>query len=152
MVFGLFEGGIDLVVDKLNYSFVEKINGKILMKLKESKQGKALWLHFWGEYETFNVNKKGEREQKLIKIQQTSLQISGEKHYFNEEYPFEFVIPPSPFSSQNPQQLTGVLKNVVGVMQAFTPSNPRTVRWFLQAQLDVPMSVDFRKQVQLNIV
>ena len=148
MVFGLFEGGIELLTEKTSYSFGETVKGKIRLKLKQPKNAKALELRFWGEVTQTTVqfgSSTDTKQQKRI-VSEVRVALDGEKEYFNQEYPFEFALP-----KRDAHELNDALKTIVGVAQTLTGGFPNT-KWFLQARLDVPMSLDINKTMQLNIV
>ncbi|MFH1779880.1 MAG: hypothetical protein ABH803_01905 [Candidatus Micrarchaeota archaeon] len=147
MVFGLFEGGIELLTDKTSYSLGDTVTGVIRMKLKKPKKAKALELRFWGEVTKTSVgfsSGKTSTTQKTEKINFVSIPLKGEQEYFQEEVKFEFALP-----KQNEiPDLGGIGNAVLGFAKALAPKP----KWFLEACLDVPMSIDISKKIQLNIV
>ncbi|MEM2138497.1 MAG: hypothetical protein QW568_05395 [Candidatus Anstonellaceae archaeon] len=141
MVFGLFEGNkIDIVLDKPSYKFGEEVTGKVIVALKKPKKAKGVRIQLYLQYETMRtVTRTSGRPPRTYQAQETQtertaqqeLTLDGEKEYpaGRFEYPFRFVC-------QNVQ--------VAGFAQVDG--------WFLNASLDVPMSVDVSKAIRLNIM
>ena len=140
MVFGLFEGGMELLTDKTSYSFGETVTGVIRMKLKQPKKAKALELRFWGET---TGSSKGKPSAKTNRINYVSTPIKGEQDYFNEEIRFEFALP----KKQEMPDFGSLGNAIAGMANALAPKP----KWFLEAHLDIPMSLDIGKKIQLNI-
>ncbi|MFH0922961.1 MAG: hypothetical protein V1811_02790 [Candidatus Micrarchaeota archaeon] len=152
MVFGLFEGGIELLTDKTSYAFGETVTGKIRLKLKQPKKANALELRFYGEKSKgvavslgSSSNRAGSNAPE--RIAEVRITVDGEKEYFNQEYPFEFALP-----KQNPVGLpdSEFAKTAIQVVAAFS-GGTINVKWFLEAHLDLPMSIDISKKIQLTV-
>jgi len=153
VVFGLFEGGIELLTDKTNYKFGETVTGRVRLKLKQPKKAKALELRFYGEKSkgvaiSLGSSPKMTKSNAAERISEVRVTIDGEKEYFNQEYPFEFNLP-----TQNPAGLpdSELAKTAVQVAAAFA-GGTINIKWFLEAHLDIPMSIDISKKIQLNVV
>jgi hypothetical protein len=153
MVFGLFEGGIELLTDKTSYVFGDVVTGKIRLKLKQPKKANALELRFYGEKSkgvsiSIGPSQKRTESNATERINDVRITIDGEKEYFNQEYPFEFTLP-----KQNPVGLpeSELAKTAMQVVSAFS-GGTINVKWFLEAHLDIPMSIDINKRIQLNVV
>lgn len=140
MVFGLFEGNkINITLDKPSYRYGEEIAGRVVLDLKQPKKAKGVRIELYLQYETMRTvtRTRGRpprsytaQERRTEKTALQTLQLDGEKEYSGHlEYPFRFVC-----------QHT----NVVGFS--------RMDGWYLDASLDVPMSVDVGKKVRLNIM
>ena len=141
MVFGLFEGNkVEIVLDKPSYKFGEEITGKVMLDIKTPKKAKKMRVKLYFEYQTMRtVIRMVGSPPRQTQMQETStaraaeqeLALDGEKEYGagHFEYPFKFTC-------QNVILAGGFVK---------------TVGWFLDASLDVPMSVDVSKKARLDI-
>jgi hypothetical protein len=120
MVFGIGEGRMDIVLDKINYSLGDTVKGTIKLELKSPKKARALRLDLWGEREGAykKVGKNTTRQKEIV--HKFTLNLDGEKEYKGQEYPFEIALPKTP----EPQKLEGAAATVVGVAQSLglTPS------------------------------
>ena len=74
------------------------------------------------------------------------LNLDGEKEYSSCEYPFEIALPKIP-----EPKLEGTAGTIVGIVQGLGLT-PSPIRWYLKASLDLQMSLDISKTVQLNVV
>ena len=147
MVFGIGEGRIDIVADKVNYSLGDTVRGTVKLELNSPKKAKALRLELWGEREGgYEKVGKGTARKKEM-VHKFTLNLDGEKEYTNQDYPFEIALPKMP----EPQKLEGAAATVVRVAQSLGLT-PSPIRWYLKASLDIPMSIDISRTVQLNVV
>ena len=147
MVFGIGEGKISVVMDKVNYSLGDTVRGTVKLELSSPKKAKALRLELWGEREggSRKVGKTTTRQKETV--HKFALNLDGEKEYKSQEYPFEIALPKTP----EPQKLEGAAATIIGVAQSLgLTSSP--IRWYLKASLDIPMSIDISGTVQLNVV
>lgn len=147
MVFGLFEGGLDLTVDKANYRFGEMVTGIITCQLKERKEANALKVHVYGEQSRTTMTSKGVRRT-TVKVYDGVVEAAGKQSYQDEQYKFEIALPPNP-ANQAPQGTAGAL---MGALDSLSGGMKGAIRWYVEAHLDVPMAIDFRKKKQINVV
>lgn len=153
MVFGFFEGKIELITDKTNYAKGETINGKIILDLKKEKQAKELRLLFMGErvVRSTRMTPKGvSSSTQRIPIHRFETVIDGDKIYpvGKTEYSFSIQIP----SQSSQQQMPGgAFGSVLKIAEALSGAGGR-IEWSLQASLNVPASADVTKRIQVNIV
>jgi len=95
--------------------------------------------------ERFGISPMGYIE----RVFEFALPLDGEKSYApgGSEYRFTITVP---------QSIQGLLpqgESMSGLMKVVRfLSSPNPVRWYLDAKLDVPKSVDVSKRVQINIV
>ena len=142
MVFGLGEGRIDIVLPKHEFSQGEKINGTVKLELKQPKKARELRLVLRA------VRRRSGRRRKQVEVLHSSeVVLGGEKEYQSKEYPFEVTIPKLGL----PKAPEGILGSVAGEAQAMG-FGPGPVRWYLSATLDISMSFDISKKMQLNVV
>jgi len=143
MVFGIGEGKIEIILDRINYSPGDTVKGTVKLELKSPKKAKELRLRLWGE-RTERVGTKNSEKKRVI--HEFTLTLDGEKEYSSGEYPFEIALP----KIAEPK-LEGTLGGIVGIAQSLgMTASP--VRWYLKASMDLPMSLDISKTVQLNVV
>lgn len=141
MVFGLFEGNkIDIQVDKPHYQFGEEVTGKVVLDMKGTKKANQVAIQLYFEYVIMvpvvknmgnpprQVNTTDARTQRTMAH---VLSLDGKKEYGpgHFEYPFKFTL-------QNTQIAGGYM---------------RANGWYLDASLDVPLSVDVSKRVLVNV-
>ncbi len=156
MVFGIGEGRMDVTLDKVNYSPGDKIKGTVKLQLNSPKKARELGVRFWGERsvrtksQTFDSasHKSVERptSRKDI-VYEFKLTLGGEKEYTSGEYQFEITVPKMP----EPPKLEGLAADIVGIAEGLGAA-PSQVRWYVSATLNLPISLDINKTVQLSVV
>ena len=156
MVFGIGEGKVDIVLEKLNYSPGETIKGTVKLQLNSPKKAKELRVRFWGERNvrttsrTFDSASHKSVERPTTRkdiVYEFKLTLDGEKEYTGGEYQFEIAVPKIP----EPPKLEGTAAMLVGIAESLGAA-PSPVRWYMNAILDLPMSFDINKTVQINVV
>lgn len=161
MVFGFFEGSIDILLPKTLFAFGEIIDGKLVLKLKNEKKGRQLKLTLLATREvtqTKTTFKKGVSssytDTDIETVFTADFIIDGEKSYLppGAEYPFKIQLPASNVLPQAPQQVqgSGLMNTVMNATIAMAAANQRPVKWFLKGTLDVP-GIDINKQVQISV-
>jgi hypothetical protein len=150
MVFGIGEGKIEIETDKQSYTGGEKVKGKVRLTLNQPKKAKGLRIRFYGERRTTTRSVGiGTSSRSSTHIEQLYLQeisLGGEKEYPAglTECDFEFALPsPQRAAPQGDNPLAGVINMLVGDPWA-------NVRWYLDASLDLPMSLDINKKMQVS--
>lgn len=154
MVFGFFEGNIDLKIDKTNYRFGETIQGKLNLKLKKQKDARQLRVRL----EAVRIQRtygKQNRTNKTV-LFSTDTIVDTEKTYLppGQEYDFQIQVPQK---TALPPELGGVLGTVEGTigtavktMQFLSGTNIQT-KWHLTATLDIPKGIDINKSIQISV-
>ncbi|MEM3555743.1 MAG: hypothetical protein QXF56_03440 [Candidatus Micrarchaeia archaeon] len=143
MVFGIGEGRIEITLDRVNYSLGDTVKGTVKLELKSPKKAKELRVRLWGER---TRSKSGKHSGGKEIVHEFTLRLDGEKEYSSGEYPFEIALPKLP-----EPKLEGKVGDILGVAQTLglVASPPR---WYIKATLDLPMSIDISKTIQLNVV
>ena len=143
MVFGLFEGNkLTITLDKPSFNIGESITGKVTLDLKKPKKAKGLRVSVYLEYETEqevirNVGspprptRQIERHSEKFGTQTANLDTEKEYPAGHIDYPFSI---PTAKTNAAPFGFS------------------RKLGWFIDASLDVPMSVDVGKKQQLNVI
>jgi hypothetical protein len=148
MVFGIGEGKIEIETDKQSYSAGEKVKGKVRLTLNQPKKAKGLRLKFYGERRVQNVSmgSRGGTSTRIVQEYPQEITLGGEKEYpaGMTECDFEFTLPsPQRAAPQGDNPLAGVFGMLVGDPWA-------NVVWYLDASLDLPMSLDINKKMQIS--
>ena len=146
MVCGFGEGKVDIVLEKNSFKKGETIKGKVVLDLKKPKKAKELRIKLFAERETSRTDSKGRRVKKKEVVYSFPLQLGGEKEYSSGSYDFEITVPEIK-EGEVPEGAAGEVLKAVSFL-AGTPSAPR---WYLEASLDIPMSVDITKKVQIGV-
>ncbi len=146
MVFGLFEGNtLNIILDKPSYTMGEPVTGKVVLELKKPKKAKGVRVSIYLEYETerivnhdFHSNAGGVRHNREIehythRMCEKSIQLDSEKEYVPGVAEYRFSIPT-------------VKTSIMPVGYA------KINGWFIDASLDIPMSSDVSKKLQLNLI
>jgi len=146
MVFGFFDGKMELKLDKgVNYSFGDTITGKVLLKLNKPKKARELRVEVkW--IETRMERSGGRNRSRTIELFKNEVKIDGEKEYAkgDHEHTFELALPsadPSPKAEGALGAAFGVMKSLSGISR----------KWKVRAALDIPMSTDIGKDIQINV-
>ncbi len=162
-MFGFGAGSIDVKLSNFNYRPGDTIEGTVELKLKGPVKARELSITLaaisQGATSTITIGgSSGARhhtsqnpERRIFELKNT---LDGEKEYpAGPEplvYPFKIAIPQQiPNSSQMPQ-FPGEVGGAVTDLLKFLASGQQ-VKWYLIAKLDVPMSADVSKKVQINI-
>ena len=159
MVFGIGEGSIDVVLDKLNFSPGDMLIGTVKLKLNSPKKARNLRVRFWGE-------RKVRRNKRSVPgaataggsgsgtnmvdakevVYEFTVTLDGEKEYTSGDYPFQIKMPD--YSEKKPDvpglEVAAEIAQTLGVL-------PSPVRWYLQATLDLPNAIDLNKKVQVTL-
>jgi sporulation-control protein spo0M len=161
MVFGIGEGKIDIVLEKLDYSPGEMLMGTLKLQLNSPKKARNLRVRFWGERNvkksrrsapgTANMGPSSSGRQLVDAneiVYEFTVTLDGEKEYTSGEYPFQIKMPDIP--GKTPESLGGATEMAAGIAQTLGLT-PSPVRWYIQASLDLPMSLDINKKVQITL-
>jgi hypothetical protein len=166
MVFGIGEGKTDIILDKTSYSLGDTINGKVVLTLNSPKKAKELRLRFWGERNVREmISEYDSKSHTFVKrpknhtgvVYEMKLTLDGEEEYSGGEYQFQVKIPglqgkqPNDLVGGNAEGVKTAIEAVANIAQEFGMV-PSPVRWYAQASLDLPMSLDINKKVQINVV
>lgn len=168
MVFGIGEGKMDITLEKPSYVSGELMKGKVVLSLNQTKKAKSLTVQFYGEYfETVTgyehvPGKPGmtrpTSHRVARRMYEQKLALGAEQDYpaGTKEYEFQFQLPTLAPATQAPQVQTGgvlgALENVALAGAAARMDPMITARWYVESWLDMPMSFDIRKKVQINFV
>lgn len=149
MVFGLFDKEIELALEKTYFKPGELIRGHISLTPKRPVKARQLRVFFFGErtVRVMERNNKGRMQShnRTDTVYRFEQKIDEEKEYSNAEYDFEIKVPETLFQAL-PE---GALGTAVKVFQMFQGSSP--VKWYVEAQLDIPMGFDIKKKVQITV-
>ena len=145
MVFGLGEGKIEVTLEKLIFAPGETITGRVLLKLNNPKKARKLRVVFLGEKTMTQMTRKGMRTTKAT-VYSFTAELDGEKEYSGEaSYDFKISVP-SDLNSRLPNDAIGTVFRAVEFL-----GGSSSVRWYIDASLDVPGGFDVTKRVQISI-
>jgi hypothetical protein len=155
MVFGIGEGSIDIVLEKLNFSPGDMLMGTVKLKLNSPKKARNLRVRFWGERKVKTSKQQYDsKSHQFVKtpissneiVYEFTVTLDGEKEYTSGDYPFQIKMPD--YSEKKPDvpglEVAAEVAQTLGVL-------PSPVRWYLQATLDLPNSFDINKKVQITL-
>ncbi|MBN2121861.1 hypothetical protein JW721_02290 [Candidatus Micrarchaeota archaeon] len=140
MVLGIGEGKIELELNTREVSAGGKISGKLKLDLPKPRKAKGLRVEIIGE----RKERDHEGHQRTVRVYQFKKELGGEQEYASGEYEFEL---PAPKQHVLPKE--GALGAVAGIASAIGML-PR-VRWYVVGVLDLPMSFDINKKVQIEV-
>jgi hypothetical protein len=153
MVFGFFEGGITLTLNKTNFAFGETAKGKLLLKLKKDKNARELRVRIMAVRKTtqYGTNSRGgtSRNNQTQVLFQNAVIIDGQKLYSPPGVDYDFKIQ-IPQKSTLPQEIGGNLGTALKAIQ-FLGGRSSQVKWFIEATLDIPGGVDINKKIQISV-
>lgn len=147
MVFGFFEGSIELKPERTNYRFGETISGKLNLKLKKQKDARQLRVRLEAVRIQRTYGKKSSSNKTFLFS--TDAIIDGEKTYLPPGQEYEFKIQ-APQRNTLPPELEGTLGTAIKTMQLLSGASVQT-RWYLTATLDIPKGVDINKSMEISV-
>jgi len=145
MVLGIGEGSIELVLEKTGYRPGETIRAKAKLHLNAPKEARGLRAEFFGEKEErrlhSDIHGRTHHSTTTVRVYEQRLDLGQQRAYSEgEEFQFEFKVPETAIPVQ--QGLLGALAG------ALAPQ----VRWFVSVSLDLQMSLDISKKIQVQVV
>lgn len=150
LMFGLGPKQIEIVLENLNFSHGDTIKGKIILNLKNPTHARALKVGILGERTsttTSNINGRMTTSTKNVAVFKFDMSLDGEKDYYQDEYNFEMKVPSEISQPSTPQGVAGDIIKTIQILAA----RESDVRWYVTANLDVPMKLDIDAKVQVNI-
>lgn len=143
MVLGIGSGKLEIILNKNNYLPGEKIAGKVILELNKPIKAKELRILFYGEYRT------GGRKNRIRRIYEVFDRLDTEKEYPQgiKTYEFSLTIPQIKRAEHSGE---GIVNSVLKfVTESFDPI--KQARWYVDANLDMPMAFDVRKKLQISL-
>lgn len=145
MVLGIGEGSIEIVLDEGQlFEPGKTVKGRLRLDLKEPKTAKKLRIEFYGEIIETEYD-DGERHETTKKVYERSAVLGKEKEYpaGASEYKFEIELPQ--VKAKRPED------NLIGKIVGFIAPDPLLkAKWFLDASLELPMSFDINRKMQVD--
>ncbi len=142
MVLGIGEGKIDLELDSHDVSSGGDISGSLTLELNSPKKAKELRVELVGEQWQTRRGKK-----KKVRVYQYKEVLGGEKEYTGGEYRFQLQAPVKTEIEKKAQE--GVAGAVLGAAKLLGAVNP--VEYYVIGTLNLPMSLDINKKVQIAV-
>ncbi len=150
MIMGLFNfgiGGIELKLEGYEFAPGETIRGHASLKLKKPIKARKLRIALFGMQETRQLRAGSGRSYSQDCIFNFEKPLDGEKEYLAGEYDFELKIPANVLEGPHGSGPLGTLAKTA----QFLGGQISNVKWFVEASLDIPMGLDVRKKIQINI-
>jgi len=142
MVFGIGEGKINLELNTHDVTAGGKISGRLRLELNSPKKAKELRVELIGEQRQSRQGKS-----KKVVVYKFKQVLAGEQEYESGEYEFELQAPPSTELSQHLEGAAGMALGAAKLLGAIHPVEYRVI-----GTLDLPMSMDITKKVQIAVV
>lgn len=148
MVFGFGEGKIELMLDKTAFSYGETVEGKLKLTLKKSKAARQLRVTIKAERTTTTYS-RGRRSIRKDTMFSSDVVLDGEKEYSSPggEYDFSIQVPGKDVIPARPE---GKLGTAITAVQ-FLGGMASQIKWYLEASLDIPKTVDIKKSIQISV-
>ncbi|MFA5077743.1 MAG: hypothetical protein WC488_04935 [Candidatus Micrarchaeia archaeon] len=145
MVLGVGEGSVEIVTGKKSWLNGEAISGKVALKLGAPVKSRGLRILFYGEKKShLGKTPKIERIHKQIVV------LDGAKTYLKGRKNYAFLIQLPVLAKPRPIEGTDIIPSVVRFSGGkFDPY--ANVKWYLDASLDIPVSLDLNKKIQITI-
>jgi len=143
MVFGIGEGKINLELNTHDVTAGGKISGKLKLELNSPKKAKELRVELIGE----QLRRSGDSTKKVV-VYRFKRSLGGEQEYTGGEYEFELQAPQTTELEQKAQEgVAGALLGAAKLLGAIRP-----IEYYVVGTLDLSMSMDINKKVQIAVV
>lgn len=139
MVLGIGEGKLDIKINNYNFKYGETIKGQVFLELNQPKKAKQLRIVLTAERKQYSG-----KSTKTITVHRVFISLDGEKEYRTSTYNFEIKIP----AYEEKQLPEGLLGDITKAISALSNTS---LRWYLDASLDIPMSMDVSKKIEINV-
>jgi len=157
MVFGLFEGSIELRANNTTVNCGEAFTGKLVLKLKKPKKARQLRVRLIAVQTqratgvaiigTGSMGAKSTKQENII--YSVDAVLDGEKEYMPPGGEYEFRVQ-APARSSLPAELGGTLGTAIKAVQMLSGTQSYT-KWYLEASLDIPGGMDISKRMQVSV-
>ena len=142
MVFGIGEGKIKLELNTHDVTAGGKISGKLKLELNSPKKAKELRIELIGKQRRTQNGKS-----KKIVVYQFKQVLGGEQEYTTAEYEFELTAPQISEIERGTDGAAGLALGAAKLLGAIHP-----VEYSVVGTLDIPMSIDINKKVQIAVI
>ncbi|MFH0973173.1 MAG: arrestin family protein [Candidatus Micrarchaeota archaeon] len=160
-MFGIGAGKAEIKLPKTVYAPGEAIEGQLLLTLSGPTKAKGVFVKLYAEQTFRERTSSGRVQQTARRVYEFPLQLDGEKEYAASQplsYEFKLKIPDDVAKTSAPAQ-TGVagvgLPNIgisIGGLRLDSGLGPvGPARWFVEGQLDIPLGIDVKNRVQINL-
>jgi len=149
--FGLGAGKITLKLNKMNFGAGETIDGTAILKLKNPTKAKRFYVKLFAEKRVSKMRggKQSYHTEKVFEFEQN---LDGKKEYPTRplEYTFSLKVPRDSSVGVTDERIKNVIGAISQVASVFGASTG-TVKWYVEARLDMPLKFDVSKKIQINI-
>lgn len=154
---GIGEGKAELVLNKYNFNSGETIEGTVTLELKKPIKAKELTVAFYGERKETktrmvrdsNGAMRSQTTTNYVRIHEFKQSLSGNKEYpaGKSEYKFKIGIPAGLMPKQ--EEAKGFFGKVANFISNAAKSE---IKWYVEADLDMPWAFDISKKVQIQLM
>lgn len=132
---------MELILSSTDVESGGTITGKIKLELNKPKKAKELRVELVG------WRRKG-RKGKIETVYKFKKVLGGEQTYESREYEFQLKAPIKTQFEKKAEE--GIAGAILGAATMLGMTGP--VEWYVIGTLDIPMSMDITKKVQITIV
>lgn len=159
-MFGFGVGKIEVSIPKKNYSPGEEIKGNLLLTLKKPARARGVFIKIFAEQRFREVQSQGGKQStsdvmRVVYTFQEALDSEREYEVTSTpvSYPFTLLVPGSANSATaEPSLPFGNLQISMGGFSLGPGAGPiGPAQWYLEGFLDVPLAVDVKAKLALNI-
>ncbi|MDD5337445.1 MAG: hypothetical protein PHS02_03085 [Candidatus ainarchaeum sp.] len=145
MVLGIGEGSIEILTGKEAYVNGELIEGRVLLSLGRRLKARGLRILFYGEKKSHHG-----KTHTTERILQQQAVLDGAKTYAEGRTDYKFSIQLPQLEKPRPIEGTDIIPSVVRFFGGkFDPY--ANVKWYLDASLDIPLSLDVNRKMQITV-
>ena len=139
------KGSIELIPEKYNYNLGEKINGKIILKLKKPADNGKLIIGLKCEKSETNYS-NGKKSSSDYILFDFKFPLENKKDYLPGEYPYDFSIEiPKNYSKDVGPIAGNIIKSI-----NFLRGRESSLKWHLYSELNCS-GVDLSKRIEINV-
>ena len=159
-VFGFGVGKIEVSIPKKNFTPGEEINGTLLLTMKKPAKARGLFIKIFAEQRFREIRNQGgnQNSTEVIRVIYSFQQgLDSEKEYpvtsTPTAYPFTLVVPSGTnASTTTPTSPLGNLQISMGGFTLGSAAGPiGPPQWYLEGFLDLPLALDLKTKIALNI-
>lgn len=147
MVFGIGEGKIELELSGTDVASGGTIKGKLKLELNKPKKAKELRVELIGEQWQKKRDARGKMVRKKVQVYKSKKVLGGEQTYESGDYEFELKAPVKTELEKKAEE--GVAGAILGAARLLGATSP--IEYYVIGTLDLPMSMDINKKVQVAI-
>ncbi len=152
-IFGIGAGKMELSLNGTNYRAGDTITGNARLTINDPIKAHGVLVSFWGERKVRSYKfssgrgRPAETTEILFKVEK---KVDDERQYQKTvqpvSYDFSLQIPEN--ALQKVELGDGIIGKVVGALQQMSQGS---IRFYVQAKLDIPMGFDVSKKIEVFV-